>query len=187
MNQYLIIFLSLTCLVSCKNIQESVGPLQSVDVCYQAEAPWGRLRFVTYGKDSLILKDGPRFRIEDADSLKHINRLYLESHLDTSRNEAYEDAVIAAFLHYADRTDTLVSNARPSFRMDCNSRPLYNDGLIMCLIDAVVSRDSGWKEDYDSLYYDNDFHYLSHCGCSRDQWAAESNHKSVTIVYDSAP
>ena len=170
---FIIACIFLPIISSCRRTSCSNVPLDSVEVYYQPEAPWGRLRFETYGIDSLVLQNSPKFTINDIDSLCQIFRLSQTFHVDSSRQEVYEDAVIVAFLHYADSTDTLATNARPYFRMNYNSRPLHCHSMVMYLIDAVASRDPLWKESYDSLYYDDDFHYLSRSGMSQDQWLSD--------------
>ncbi|MCM1501160.1 MAG: hypothetical protein NC115_00615, partial [Bacteroidales bacterium] len=152
------------CAASC-----DVHPaLESVDVFYHPLAPWGRMRFKTYGIDSLIVDGSHKFTISSRDSLRIAGRLVREFYVDSSIVETYGDAVIAALLHYGTHTDTLVTNARPGFRMNYNSYALYDDSAMMYLIESVVSRSPVWKEAYDSLYYDNDFHYLSRSGYSQD-------------------
>ncbi|MDE6871953.1 MAG: hypothetical protein K2J62_07545 [Bacteroidales bacterium] len=170
MKRHSIIFLLLFCLSSCMQSSDSPVPLNSVNVYYQPDAPWGQLRFETYGIDSLVSNASPHFIIGRRDSLDRIYCLCRKFHPDTSSYELYEDAVIVALLHYDGRTDTLATNARPGFRMNYNSCPLYDDDMVMCLIDAVVCRDSVWKESFDSLYYDGEFNYLSRSGMSPDQW-----------------
>lgn len=168
-----IIFLLLFCLSSCIHSSDSPFPLSSVEVYYKSTAPWGQLRFATYGIDGLVSNASPRFIIGRRDSLDRLYCLCLNFHPDTLTHEQYEDAVIVALLHYDDRTDTLATNARPGFRMNYNSYPLYDDDMVMCLVDAVVCRDSVWKESFDSLYYDGNFNYLSRSGMSEDQWLSD--------------
>ncbi len=170
MKRHTIICLLSALLSSCIADRNSTVPLDSVDVYYLPAAPWGSLRFETYGIDHLISGDHEKFRIQCGDTLECIYGMYRNFRPDSSRHEKYEDAVIVAILNCGGRTDTLVTNAYPTFRMNYNSQPLYDDDMILYLIEAVVQRNSIWKEAYDSLYYNGDFNYLSRSGMSQDQW-----------------
>lgn len=167
----MIFYMSLVCLFSCDTQGHGAAvenPLSSVEIYYQPRAPWGQLRSKTYGADALLSKGKPDLLVEDEQTLAVFSAMCAGFQPDTLSREEYRDAVIVAILRYSDRVDTLATNARPTFRMNLNSRPLYDKDMAMCLIRTVVDHDSGWKEAYDSLYYDNDFHYLSRGGFSQD-------------------
>lgn len=164
--KYTISVLSILSLIACSC--ELKQQVESVEIHYTKRAPWGQLRFMTYGKEHLLESNGRMFRLESEDSLSRIRELVKEWKIDTCRREKYEDAVIVALLRYADCVDTVETNARPEFRLNCNSSPLHDSSMVMFLIDAVVSRDRGWRESFDSLYYDKEFHYLSRSGYSQD-------------------
>ncbi len=170
MKRHTIICLLSALLSPCIADRNSTVPLDSVEVYYRPTAPWGYLRFETYGIDNLISGDREKFRIQCGDSLECIYRMCADFRPDSSRQEKYEDAVIVAILNYGGRTDTLVTNAYPTFRMTYNSCPVHDENMAMYLIEAVVQRNALWKEAYDSLYYNGDFNFLSRSGMSQEQW-----------------
>lgn len=161
----------------CRNQENGTGARKytSMEMIYQVSPPWGKFRMSLTGYRQMIESKSDtattrRFNISDRDSLRMFSRAASWKEYGEVPFSSSSDAVIVALLRHRDGTDTICSNARPEFSVRFNGRSVRDSALVMLMVSTIAGRDSIWKRDVDSLFYNGHFNYMPERNWKREEF-----------------